>query len=309
MDKEKKRIILIITGVILVIILACLIGFTIVKKDDSKETIKLQDILNDSLEILATVDSDKRVELYSMEGKENIDKVEIWVFSDPIYLGEFNLVKTDDKYYLEGLEEILKTKDLKAGNHRLLLMNDGKSVGYIKIEIADDKSLKSTPVSENVDDNAGNNGASETPEENNNTNESGSTSTDNNNTDTNKNQTNKTENNKNTSSKDNKKEETTKPANKTEEVKEEPKKEETTKEEPKQEEVKCTPKKFKNKYTYFYEDKDTCVKNGDHQEAWDYFKANGISAYVYGCEEIKDDCGNTYYGVYYGNMDGEKYYY
>ena len=61
--------------------------------------------------------------------------------------------------------------------------------------------------------------------------------------------------------------------------------------------------------TYFYEDKDTCVKNGDHQEAWDYFKANGISAYTYGCEEIKDECGNTYYGVYYGNMEGEKYYY
>ena len=301
MDKEKKKIILIVTGVILVIVLACLIGFTIVKKNTNKETAKLKDVLNDSLEILATVDSDKRVELYSMEGKENIDKVEIWVFSDPIYLGEFNLVKTDDKYYLEGLEEILKTKDLKAGNHRLLLMNDGKSVGYIKIEIADDKSLKSTPVSENVDDNAGNNGASETPEENNNTND--------NSADTNKDQTSKTENNKNTSSADSKKEETTKPANKVDEVKEEPKKEETTKEEPKQEEVKCTPKKFKNKYTYFYEDKDTCVKNGDQLDAWDYFRANGIPATNYGCEEIVDECGNTYYGVYYGNTEGGKFYY
>ena len=48
MDKEKKKIILIVTGVILVIVLACLIGFTMVKKDDSKETTKLQDILNDS---------------------------------------------------------------------------------------------------------------------------------------------------------------------------------------------------------------------------------------------------------------------
>lgn len=47
----------------------------------------------------------------------------------------------------------------------------------------------------------------------------------------------------------------------------------------------------------------------DHQEAWDYFNANGISAYTYGCEKITDDCGKTYYGVYYGNMEGEKYYY
>ena len=65
----------------------------------------------------------------------------------------------------------------------------------------------------------------------------------------------------------------------------------------------------KGGYTCFYEDKDTCVKNGDHQEAWDYFNANGISAYTYGCEKIIDDCGKTYYGVYYGNMEGEKYYY
>ncbi len=159
----------------------------------------------------------------------------------------------------------------------------------------EDKSLKSTELNEPTLDNKDNNNTDET------TNESGGTSTDTNGTDTNKNQTNKTESNK--------KEEMTKPANKTEEVKEEPKKEETLKEEPKQEEVKCTPKKFKNKYTYFYEDKDTCVKNGDHQEAWDYFNANGISAYTYGCEKIIDDCGKTYYGVYYGNMEGEKYYY
>ena len=26
-------------------------------------------------------------------------------------------------------------------------------------------------------------------------------------------------------------------------------------------------------------------------------------------EEIIDECGNKYYGVYFGNMDGEKYYY
>lgn len=289
---EKKKQIFIVIGVVLGLIIVGITSFYFAKRNSAESNTNLRAVLNDSLEILATVDSDKRIELYSMEEKENIDKVEIWVFSDPIYLGEFNLVKTDDKYYLEGLEEVLKTKALKAGNHRLLLMNDGKSVGYIKIEIDDDKSLKKTPISENVGDNTGNAGASETTEENNNTNDNSTSNSKNN-------QSNKSESNK-------KPESTTKKDNKQEEVKQP-----TTSvpEEPKQEEVKCTPKKFKNKYTYFYEDKDTCVKNGDHMDAWDYFKANGISAYTYGCEEIKDECGNTYYGVYYGNMDGEKYYY
>ncbi len=128
-DEEKKRIILTVTGVILVIVLACLIRFTMVKKDDSKETTKLQDILNDSLEIKTFIDEDKNIELTSLEKTLTSDEVKVWVFSDPICLGEFKLLKKDDKYYLEGLNEVLKEKNLEAGNHRLLVMQNDKSLG------------------------------------------------------------------------------------------------------------------------------------------------------------------------------------
>ena len=292
MDKEKKKIILIVIGVILVSAVVGFVAATIVKKNANQEMTNLRNILNDSLEINAVVNEDKTVELVSWDGKEETTKVEVWVFSEPIYLGELNVVKKDNKYYLEGLNDILKDKGLEIGSHRLLVMQDGKSLGYIKIEITEDKSLKVTPTSELVNDNAGNVGADENVgEEENNTTDKSSEAT----TDTKK-EPEKTNDNKKPSSTENKQEEVKQPST-------------SATEEPKQEEVKCTPKKFKNKYTYFYEDKDTCVKNGDHQEAWDYFKANGISAYTYGCEEIKDECGNTYYGVYYGNMEGEKYYY
>lgn len=86
-------------------------------------------------------------------------------------------------------------------------------------------------------------------------------------------------------------------------------KEEITPTQPVQEEVKCTPKKFKNKYTYVYTEKEVCIQNGDQIDAWDYFKANNIPATTFGCEEITDECGDTYYGVYYGNTSGEKFYY
>lgn len=292
MDKEKKKIILIVMGVILV---SVGVGFgtaIIAKQNASKEMTNLRNILNDSLEISAVVNEDKTVELVSWDGKDEISKVEVWVFSSPVYLGEVNVVEKDNKYYLEGLNDILKDKSLELGSHRLLVMQDGKALGYIKIEITEDKSLKVTATSELVNDNAGNVGADENVgEEENNTTDKSSEAT----TDTKK-EPEKTNNNKKPNSAENKQEEVKQPPV-------------STPAEPKPEEVKCTPKKFKNKYTYFYEDKDTCVKNGDHQEAWDYFKANGISAYTYGCEEIKDECGNTYYGVYYGNMEGEKYYY
>lgn len=159
-------------------------------------------------------------------------------------------------------------------------MKDDKSLGYIKIEIDSDKSLKATSL-EQSDDTKNNVNETSGEEENNTPDESNSKE--------------EQANSENTSGNNNKQEEVEQPT--------------IVPEEPKQEEVKCTPKKFKNNYTYVYEDKDTCVRNGDQIDAWNYFRANGIPATIYGCEEIVDECGNTYYGVYYGNTEGERFYY
>lgn len=291
MNKEKKNIILIVIGVILVIVLMCFVVATIVEKNSNVETTKLQDILNDSLEIKTFIDSEKNIELISFSDEKNTDNIKIWAFSEPVYLGEFKLVKKDNKYYLEGLNDILKQKDLNVGTHRLLMMQSDKSLGYIKIEIDNDKSLKSTLLNDNGENTNSNETTNESNSNDNNTSISNA----------NKNQTDKTETNKNTNITDNKKDETTKSTNNVQE--------ESKEDEPKQEETKCTPKKFKNKYTYVFENKNTCVKSGDQIDAWNYFRANGIPATVYGCEEIVDECGNTYYGVYYGNTEGERFYY
>lgn len=280
-NKKAKKIILIAIGVILISILTILMVMMLTKKNTNEEKVNLRNILNDSLEIKAVINSDKSLKLISFEDKDNTDKVKVWVFSEPVYLGEFNLVKKDNKYYLEGLNDALLEKSLNAGSHRLLVMKDDKSLGYIKIEIDSDKSLKATSL-EPANDNTKNN-TSETSgaEENNTPDESNSKE--------------EQTNSENTSGNNNKQEEVEQPT--------------IVPEEPKQEEAKCTPKKFKNNYTYVYEDKDTCVRNGDQMDAWNYFRANGIPATIYGCEEIVDECGNTYYGVYYGNTEGERFYY
>lgn len=301
MSKEKKKTILIVLGVILVVALVCLGVVLIGKKNSNKEVESLKETLNTSLEINAVVNEDKSIELGTIDVKDDMDSVNIWVFSEPVYLGEFKLVKKDTKYYLEGVNEILKDKNLDMGTHRLLLMQNDKSLGYVTIEITEDKSLKSTEVKEN-----------EVAKEEETISESKDNTLEKKNDDVtaSNNQTSKTDTSSKADSTTSKKEENVKQDNKTqEEKKEETKTEESKQEEPKQEEVKCTPKKFKNKYTYVFEDKTTCVKNGDQLDAWDYFRAHGIPATVYGCEEIVDDCGTVYYGVYYGNTEGEKFYY
>lgn len=60
----------------------------------------------------------------------------------------------------------------------------------------------------------------------------------------------------------------------------------------------CTPKKFSGTYSFVYETKEACQKNGNN----DYFTVvdtinNEVNAY--GCDEIVDDCGTTYYGVFF----------
>lgn len=278
MDKNKK--IIIIIAVILVVALLTLIIINFVKKNTKEEPVNLQNILNQSLEIQAVVNSDNTLEITSLEKIDDNNNVEIWAFSEPIYLGKFSLLKKDNKYYLEGLNDVLKEKNLDAGSHRLLIMQDGNSLGYIKIELNEDKTLKSNSISQ-TDDNTN---------ENSNENNAEKNTTE---IDSSKKESEKSE--KNTKN-DNKQEETKQPTT-------------TVPEEPKQEDVKCTPQKFKNKYTYHFADKDTCVKSGDQIDAWNYFRENGIPATVYGCEEIVDECGKTYYGVYYGNTEGEKFYY
>ncbi len=254
---NKKILITIVVALIIITIGVIVLNFIKIDKANNDD---LKTILNNSLEIDVT-QNDSKIELISLKEKEEIDKVKIWAFSSPIYLGEFNIEKIDNKYYLEGLEDVLKSKDLEIGTHRLLVMQNDTSLGYIRIYINDDKSIKFISLSQNNSNSVGNSDVD--------------------------NEESKTEDKS-----DNKKDQTTK-----------------IKEDSDQKEIKCTQKKFKNKYTYVFEDENTCVKNGDQIDAWNYFRANNIPATTYGCEKIVDECGNTYYGVYYGNTQGEKFYY
>ncbi len=75
---------------------------------------------------------------------------------------------------------------------------------------------------------------------------------------------------------------------------------------------KCVSKKFKKKYTYAYKTKDECKKEGNN--AFNNITDNvDDSIFSYGCEEIKDDCGDTWYGVIFYKWSEEKgeypYYY
>lgn len=296
----KKKTILIIVGGLLVIVLGAVIGLSLNnKKNSNDEVTRVNTLLEKSSVIEGGVSKDKRVEIKL--NNERIDvtaKVEVWLFSNPVYLGEFNLIKKDNGYYeLDDISSILKNKNVEAGNHKLLILKDNETLGYVDIKVDSSSNLETT-LESNKEDESTNKKTFEQTGNDEALTDKETSSADKNNVTNDKQNSNINNSNKDNSSNTSKKEDTSATVKKEEPV-----------EEPKQEEFKCTPKKFKHKYTYVFEDKETCIKNGDQTDAWEYFKANGISAYTYGCEEIIDECGNKYYGVYFGNMDGEKYYY
>jgi len=105
---------------------------------------------------------------------------------------------------------------------------------------------------------------------------------------------------------------------KKEDKKEDPKQDENKTEKPKDEptvttptnpvveptpEPTCTPKKFSNTYTYYYSTLEVCNKEGNNA----FFEISDNvddTIFTFGCEEIKDDCGDTYYGVYFNRWVG-----
>lgn len=78
----------------------------------------------------------------------------------------------------------------------------------------------------------------------------------------------------------------------------------------------CTAKKFNNKYTFVYSTRDECISRGnsDIYNLWDA-GSQYDNVTTFGCEEIVDECGTTYYGEYFniwvgpGVDDYQKLYY
>lgn len=60
----------------------------------------------------------------------------------------------------------------------------------------------------------------------------------------------------------------------------------------------CTPKKFNQKYSYVYTTFEECKKEGNN--AFFYIVDNVDNrVFSYNCSVIKDECGSTWYGVYF----------
>lgn len=143
---QKNKIIIGGCLLLVIIVVGLVSGFAIKKNkvnEPIRNNINLKEMLNGASKLEVTINADKKVELSNLTSLDADKKVMLWVFSNPIYLGEFSLINNDGKYYLEGIEGILSSKYITFGNHQVLILQDDKAVGYFNISLANGSLLTS----------------------------------------------------------------------------------------------------------------------------------------------------------------------
>ena len=148
----KNKIIIGVVIGLLVVLIGVILVLSLSKKEDKipENTVNISEKLASASVLEVVITEDKKIDLSNIEMTKD-KSVKVWAFSSPVYLGEFSLVNVGDKYYLEGMEDVLKTKYITNGDHKVLILQDDKVVGYFNIRLSEGNLLSSSQMSDGSD--------------------------------------------------------------------------------------------------------------------------------------------------------------
>lgn len=99
---------------------------------DTKELIKTMNKLNNTFFDGDEIKFSKNIDI--LEG----EKIAIWIYSKPKYLGVFEIVLEDGAKKIVGLSKALKKITIDSGEHNMAITTiSGKEIGYIDIYVSD----------------------------------------------------------------------------------------------------------------------------------------------------------------------------
>ena len=148
----KNKIIIGVVIGLLVVLIGVILVLGLSKNEDKtpENTVNISEKLASASVLEVVITEDKKIDLSNIEMTRD-KSVKVWAFSSPVYLGEFSLVNVGDKYYLEGMEDVLKTKYITNGDHKVLILQDDKVVGYFNIRLSGGNLLSSSQMSDGSD--------------------------------------------------------------------------------------------------------------------------------------------------------------
>lgn len=165
--KNQKNIFIII-GIIVVVTLGVALAVVLINNDDKKMAggngsntsgekapnvpASNTEELKENLKIAAVtkVTKDKIIFDETSAVKEG-DKVAVWVYSEPKFLGYFKVKVVDGQKVLDGLQEKLKSLNLESGKHNIALSTEsGASLGYVNIIVEESGTMQEGEVDKTV---------------------------------------------------------------------------------------------------------------------------------------------------------------
>lgn len=154
--KDKKKLLLII-GIVLVLILSGTMYFVFSGTNENKDDSSKKENIEDKVVAPAdnTEDLVKKLEVIEVEDvtedeivfSSNIDlkekeKVAVWVYSKPKFLGYFEVLVENGTKKIGGLKEALEKITIEDGDHNIALTTeDGNPLGYIDVLIENNGTL------------------------------------------------------------------------------------------------------------------------------------------------------------------------
>lgn len=152
MLKEKKKLFIILA--IVIVIAICVVLAMLLLKDDKKEgntpkdEIVIPDAPSENTESL--IQDLEKVEVAELnndviEFSEEVtiktgEKVAVWIYSTPKFLGYFEVISENGTKKIKGLEKAMKELDIDPGEHNLAIVTEeGTSIGYIEVFVEENK--------------------------------------------------------------------------------------------------------------------------------------------------------------------------
>ncbi|MBQ6841334.1 MAG: G5 domain-containing protein [Bacilli bacterium] len=164
--KDKKNL-FVVLSVLLVVIVGVVLAMIFLKNGNDKTSEGNKDIPGENIvtpdapaeNTESLVQAMEKVEVKSLtndviEFSENVkvqvgEKVAVWVYSTPKFLGYFDVVMEDGVKVIKGLEKAMKDLNVEAGEHNLAIVTEsGTSVGYIDVYIEENKLFEDEKAAE-----------------------------------------------------------------------------------------------------------------------------------------------------------------
>lgn len=152
--KDKKKLFIIIGSIILVLLVVLGVYFIFYGNDKNIETDNSTENKVDDKLVAPAINTEKltqeldKIEIKEVTENEIVfsndveldeeDRVAVWIYSEPKFLGYFEIKIEDGIKKIIGLKEALENISIESGKHNIAITKeDGEPIGYIEVYIED----------------------------------------------------------------------------------------------------------------------------------------------------------------------------